>query len=106
MKTIYALLCLLGALLPLAQFAPWVMAHGLHMRLFVSELFVNRISAFFAMDVIVSAVVLIVFVRVEGRRLRMRLCWLPVAATLLVGVSLGLPLFLYLRENALAGARN
>lgn len=105
MKTVYALLCLLGALLPLAQFAPWVLVHGLDLRLFVSDLFVNRISAFFAMDVIVSAVVLIVFVSREGRGLRTRLRWLPVAATLLVGVSLGLPLFLYLRETALAEAR-
>ena len=57
MKTVYALLCLLGALLPLSQFAPWVSVHGLNPRLFVNDLFVNRISAFFAMDVIVSAVV-------------------------------------------------
>src|SRR5450755_4309557 len=96
-KTIYLVLCLLGLLLPYWQFIPWVLAHGLNLSLFVRELFVNRISAFFGMDVLVSAVVLIVFMRVEGRRLSMRRRWLPVLATLLVGVSLGLPLFLYMR---------
>ena len=38
------------------------------------------------------------FVLLEGRRLSMSGLWVPIAANLLVGVSLGLPLFLYLRE--------
>ena len=75
--------------------------HGFAAELFVRELFANRISAFFGMDVIVSAVVLFVFVGVERRRLGIQHWWLPLAATLLVGVSLGLPLFLYLREGKL-----
>jgi uncharacterized membrane protein len=70
----------------------------MNLPLFVRELFVNRISAFFGMDVLVSAVVLIVFMRVEGARLNIRQRWLPVVAVLLVGVSLGLPMFLYMRE--------
>jgi hypothetical protein len=70
----------------------------LNMPLFIRGLFANRISAFFAFDVIVSAVALILFIHVEGRRLGMRLLWLPIAGVLLVGVSLGLPLFLYLRQ--------
>ena len=55
-------------------------------------------GAFFGMDVLVSAVVLLTFVRLEGRRAGIRHIWAPVVATLLVGVSLGLPLFLSLRE--------
>jgi hypothetical protein len=97
-KTIYLALCLLGAVLPYWQFVPWVMQHGMNLPLFVRELFANRISAFFGMDVLGSAVALIVFVRVEGARLTIRRRWLPVLAVLTVGVSLGLPLFLYLRE--------
>lgn len=50
------------------------------------------------MDVIVSASVLILFVFAEGRRLGMQKLWVPVIGTLLVGVSLGLPLFLYMRH--------
>ena len=50
------------------------------------------------MDVLVSAIVLISFVQTEGKRLGMRLLWLPTVAVFLVGVSLGLPLFLYLRQ--------
>lgn len=99
-KSLYLGLCLVGFLLPYWQFVPWVAVHGLNLALFVRELFANRISAFFGMDVLVSAIVLLVFMRVESRRIVIRLRWLPIAALLLVGVSLALPLFLYLREPA------
>ena len=97
----YLLLCLLGTLLPYSQFVPWVMSHGLDMRLFLSDLFANRISGFFAMDVFVSTAVLWSFVVREGRRLGVRHLWAPIVASLAVGVSLGLPLFLYLRQHRL-----
>jgi hypothetical protein len=100
-KMLYLLLCFLGLALPYSQFVPWVIEHGLDMRLFIHQLFANRIGGFFGMDVFVSAVALIGFVRNEGRRLKMERLWLPVASVLLVGVSLGLPLFLYLREREL-----
>src|ERR1700683_2995637 len=105
-KAIYLALCFVGAALPYWQFVPWVVQHGMDVPLFVHELFANRISAFFAMDVLVSAVVLIVFMRVEGARLQVSKRWLPVLAVLTVGVSLGLPLFLYLRESRIEQAKS
>jgi hypothetical protein len=98
-RHVYLIFCLLGLLLPYSQFVPWIMEHhALNMPLFVRDLFANRISAFFAFDVIVSAVVLISFIHTEGKRLGMRLLWLPTIGTLLIGVSLGFPLFLYQRQ--------
>jgi hypothetical protein len=95
---LYLWLCILGTVLPYAQLVPFIRDHGLDLRLLVEQLFANRIAAFFGMDVIVSAVALWVFVRVEGRRVGIRHLWAPLGAILLVGVSLGLPLFLYMRE--------
>jgi len=43
-------------------------------------------------------VALLAFTRVESARLGIRRSWLVLVAVLTVGVSLGLPLFLYLRE--------
>ena len=100
-KTIYLLLCFLGFAAPYAAFVPWLAEHGLDARLFLQHLFANRVSAFFALDVVVSAVVLLRFSSLESRRLRLHNRWIILAATLLVGVSLGLPLFLYLRERQL-----
>jgi len=100
-KNLYLILCMLGFALPYWQFVPWVLEHGLNMALFVKELFANRIGGFFGMDALVSAVTLIGFVRGEGARLKMRGLWMPILSVLLVGVSLGLPLFLYMREQEL-----
>lgn len=97
-KTLYLILCFAGVLLPYWQFVPWVVQHGLNLPLFARELFANRIGAFFGMDVIVSAVALLVFTRIESARVGIRKRWLVIVAVLTVGVSLGLPLFLYLRE--------
>ncbi len=99
LRHLYLVFCLLGLLLPYSQFVPWIIEHhALNMPLFMRDLFANRVSAFFALDVIVSAIVLLVFIQSEGRHLRMRLLWLPMLGTMFVGVSLGLPLFLYLRQ--------
>ena len=101
LKTIYGVLCLLGTVLPYWQLVPWLAQNGLNMPLFFRELFASRIGAFFGMDVFVSAAALLVFVLGEGSRLGVRGRWLPLAAVLTVGVSLGLPLFLYMRERNL-----
>ncbi len=100
-KHVYLLLYVVGFVLPYWQFVPWVAANGLNMSFFFQQLLANRISAFFAMDVVVSAVTLLVFSRVESARLGITGRWWVVLAVLTVGVSLGLPLFLYLRERKL-----
>ena len=103
LRHLYLCLCVLGVVLPYWQFVPWQMNHGLNLSLFVSELFSTRIGAFFGLDAIVSALVLFVFIASEGRRLSIRASWIPVLATLAVGVSLGFPLFLYMRQLKMEG---
>jgi Terpene cyclase DEP1 len=100
-KVLYLALCILGLVLPYGEFVSWLWQHGLNLPLFGRERFANRIAAFFAMDVIVSALALLVFARIESARMGIRKRWLVLVAVLTVGVSLGLPLFLYLRETEL-----
>ena len=97
---VYLALCVAGTVLPYSQLLPFLREHGLDLRLIVEQLFANRISGFFGLDVIVSSIVLWAFVAVEARRAAVKHLWAPIAASLTVGVSLGLPLFLYLRERA------
>lgn len=97
----YLVLCVLGAVLPYSQLVPWLAIHGMDLSLAFTELFSTRIGGFFGVDVMVTAVVLFIFISSEGRRLAIRHLWLPVLATLLVGVSFGLPMFLYLRQRRL-----
>lgn len=100
-KNLYLFLCFVGAVLPYSLFVPFLLENGLDFRLILDQMFANRISGSFALDVIVSSVVFWVFVFVEGRRAGVRNLWAPVAANVVVGLSLGLPLFLYLRERRL-----
>jgi hypothetical protein len=104
-KQAYLVLCVAGTLLPYSQFIPFLREHGLDLPLFFAQLFANRVSGFFGLDVIVSSLVLWVFVYVDGRRYRVKTLWAPILANLAVGVSLGLPLFLYLRETRLERPR-
>jgi Protein of unknown function DUF2834 len=98
LRYVYLALCVVGVLLPYWQFVPWFLQHGFDLPLFLHQLFANRIGGFFGLDVIVASFVLWVFVFAEGGRLGMRNLWLPVVGSLLFGVSLGLPLFLYMRQ--------
>ncbi len=101
MKYFYGILCILGTVLPYWQFLPWLAAHGLDVPLMIQEAAQLQISAFAWLDVLVSAMVLLGFTAYEGRRLAMKTLWLPILGTVAVGVSLGLPLFLLMREQQL-----
>ncbi len=103
MQFAYAVLCVIGTVLPLAQFLPWLGDYGLDAPLFISLATANPISAFAWSDLLVSAVVVVIFVLVEGRRIGMRHVWASLLG-LLVGISLALPLFLLLRERHLRRA--
>jgi hypothetical protein len=97
-RYVYLALFLAGTVVPYLSFVPWVMDHGFDISLMVEELFVNRISAFFGLDVILSTIALWVFLNWEGRRVGVPL-WAPLVASVAVGVSSALPLFLFLREG-------
>ena len=62
MMSVYGVLCVLGTVLPLSQFIPWIVEHGLNLSAFVSEAGATRIGAFAWLDVAVSAAVLTVFI--------------------------------------------
>jgi hypothetical protein len=106
MQWLYLIAAVLGTILPLSYFLPFLATHGLDLPLFFRQLFASDISSFFAMDVIVSALTLFAFVPSEGRRLGMKHLWVYVLCTFLVGGSLGLPLFLFFRERRLDALRD
>lgn len=104
MKIVYALLAVTGTVVPLSQLIAWLSAHGLDIALLFKQAFGPNIAAFAWLDVILAAIALLFFIVWEGRRLNMKRLWLPVLGTCAVGVSLGLPLFLLMREIRLKSA--
>ncbi|MBE8716537.1 DUF2834 domain-containing protein [Cellvibrio polysaccharolyticus] len=101
MQIIYILLSIVGTVLPISQFVPWLSVHGLNIPLLLQQATSSNIAAFAWADVLVSGIVVIVFIVAEGRRLGMCRLWLPLSC-IVVGPSLALPFFLFLRERHLA----
>ena len=97
-KTVYIILCLLGAAIPLAAFVPFTLENGLDMGLFVREMFDTQVASFLSADLILSSVALWAFIYFELRKRSIKYWWLAIVANLGVGLSLGFPLFLLLRE--------
>jgi hypothetical protein len=67
-----------------------------------SELFANRTSAAFALDLLAAAVVALIWMTHEAGRVGIRRVWRFWVLTLLFGLGGTLPLFLYFRERRLA----
>lgn len=99
MKKLYLLLSLFGFLIPYYSFVKFLFNNWLDISLFLSFLFSNNISTFFWLDVIISALVLIVFIIYEWKKNKIKGYWYSVFWTCLMGVSFWLPFFLYLREK-------
>ena len=100
MRNFYVMLTIIGILAPMAFFVPWMMVNGLDVQKWLAEIATSKISAFAWTDVVISAIALIGFILHERRTLAVPFFWLAIVATLMIGVSAGLPLYLALRINA------
>jgi len=98
LKTLYLVLGILATLVIYWEFFPWLMQNGPNVRLFFQQVFANRVSASFGIDILASAAVVMVFATAESRRTGLRWRWVPWLALITVGVAPALALFLYLRE--------
>lgn len=99
-KTVYIILCILGAAIPLSVFVPFVAENGLDLGLFAREMFATRVASFLSADLILSSLALWIFISFELRERTIKYWWLAMVANLAVGLSLALPLFLLLREGS------
>jgi membrane associated rhomboid family serine protease len=93
------MLCIVGVVVPWFYLLGFLTEPQPAVALFFWSIFANQVTSSVAADLLISALVFFVFVRMEGRRLGMKRLWVLVPATLLVGLSLGLPLFLHLRAK-------
>ncbi|HWS37455.1 MAG TPA: DUF2834 domain-containing protein [Actinoplanes sp.] len=95
-RRVHAGLAVLGAIVPYTALAVFVSRNGLDLPLLVQEAFGSPGAVFFALDVIACAVTVLVSVWRDPQARSYRA--VVTAATLLVGPSCGLPLWLALRQ--------
>ena len=99
MKKLYLSLAAVGWVLPYYFFVSFLVEHGLDLGLLFDQLFANDISTFFATDLAITAIVFWVFLYREKQRWQMENWWVFIVATLTIGPSFALPLFLYFRQS-------
>ena len=97
-KTVYLILAAVGLLVPDYFLFRFLRENSFDIPLLVQQLFTNHISSFFAVDLIVSVFVFWIYMFAEANKLQMKNSWIYLLASLLVGLSFALPLFLYFRE--------
>ena len=100
-KSIYLILALLGLVVPYWFLFKFLSTNGFDLALLVQQLFANNISTFFAVDLVISILVFWLYMIAEANKLHMKNWWLYILASLTVGLSFALPLFLYFREGKL-----
>lgn len=100
-KIIYLLLAILGIILPFTQFVPWSNANGFNIGLMISHAFANQIAAGIAIDAVLAALAIILFIVFDSKEKKVKYWWVPIAGIFVSGISFALPFYLYLRERSL-----
>ena len=98
MGYLYLGLAFLGAVVPYSYLGQFFINNGFNLAEFKTQLTSTPVGSYFGLNMLIAAFVTVLFIFGEGKRLKMRGLWLPLLTTVLVGVSCGLPLFLYLRR--------
>ncbi|WP_317932870.1 DUF2834 domain-containing protein [Halioxenophilus sp. WMMB6] len=101
MWRLYSLLAMIGTALPYLAFIDWLSSAELSMASVTEAIFSNKLSLFAWSDVAISALALILFILVDGQKNQINQRFWAIAGTCLVGVSLGLPLYLAQRDYQL-----
>ena len=102
-KNLYLVLSIIGLVAPYYFLFKFLGAYGFDIPLLLQQLFANDISTFFAVDLIISIIVFWIFMVDETKKLQMKNWWVYILASLTVGLSFALPIFLYFRERKLEG---
>ncbi len=99
MKRIYLILTIIGAITPYIFFMPFFAANGFDLIAFLSQLFANGPASGFTVDLLISSFVFWLWAYLDSRQHDVKKWWLIIPANLLVGLSMAMPLYFYLRAK-------
>ncbi|MEL6466175.1 MAG: DUF2834 domain-containing protein [Pseudomonadota bacterium] len=99
MRMIYLALAIWGAIHPMYYFISWFQANTWDIMAMVDAWHVNAATSGLVWDLTVAAVALTVWIIAEVIKRRTWLDLIAIPATFCIGVSCGLPLYLFLRSR-------
>lgn len=97
LRMIYLALAVWGAIHPMYYFATWFRANGVDMGGMIDAWHANAASSGLVWDLTIAAITLTVWIIAEVAVRRNWLALIAIPATFGIGVSCGLPLYLFLR---------
>jgi hypothetical protein len=97
----YLAFMIIGSILPWFFLLQFVQVAGLSLGEFFRQAFANPVTIALTVDLLISSVVFFYWIWLELPRVGLSRRWwgVCVLATLSIGLSCGLPLFLYLRQR-------
>ncbi len=99
MRMIYLALAIWGTIHPMSWFIAWFNENGYSLALMVEAWHANAASSGLVWDLTIAAVALTVWVIHECVSRKFWLGLIAIPATFCIGVSCGLPLYLFLRSG-------
>lgn len=100
LKYFYLVACIIGTVVPWMFFVSFFVTNGVDIPAFLAGLFANGAAAGFSADVIMSIGVFWVWAYTDAKKNNVPKSWVILPAGCFVGLSLALPLYLYLRCEA------
>ena len=98
-RWVYLGLAVWGAIHPMYYFISWFRDNGVSLSKMVDAWHVNAATSGLVWDLTIAAIALTVFIVSEVAVRRNWIALIAIAATFGIGVSCGLPLYLYLRSR-------
>ncbi len=99
MRTIYLLLAIWGTVHPMYYFISWFQENGWDLMAMVDAWHANAATSGLVWDLTIAAVALTIWIITEAFQKKNYLSLIAIPATFCIGVSCGLPLYLYLRSR-------
>ena len=101
MRNVYLLLAVWGTIHPMYYFIQWFQTNSWDIMAMVDAWHVNTATSGLVWDLTIAAVSLTIWILVEAIKNRNWLSLLAIPATFCIGVSCGLPLYLYQRSRVM-----
>lgn len=95
----YLMMAVVGTVIPWLFFGSFFSQYGFDIPRFLQSLFANEPAGGFSADVLISILVFWVWSWRDAAERKVARWWLVLPASCSVGLSLALPLYLYLRER-------
>lgn len=99
LRMTFLVLAIWGAIHPMYYFITWFNENGYSLMAMVDAWHVNAASSGLVWDLTIAATALTVWIIVEARQNKDWLSLVAIPATFCIGVSCGLPLYLFLRTR-------